>query len=88
MEQYIGQLHLQFAEDRAAVAQQLHGLARKSVASAAPDVGDLLIGLVGGQSNGRASASLGCGAHFPRVISGPAKTNVKSKSAEERHVDS
>ena len=88
MEQYLGQLHLQFVEGRAAVAQKLHSLARKGLVIAALELGDSLIGVVGGQSRGRASASLGDGAQLPKVIGGPAKKKVKSKSAEEKCVDS
>ena len=31
MEKYLGQLHVKFAEGRAAVAQQLHSIARENV---------------------------------------------------------
>ena len=47
MEQYLGQLHVEFAEGRAAVAQQLHLLAQKNVVFASMGDGDPGPGLPG-----------------------------------------
>ena len=92
MEQYLSQLHTEFAAGRAAVAQQLHRLAQRGLAIAAPEVGDLFIGVIGGQTKDQVCASPCDGAQLPGVIGGLVRPEsgkkVKVRSAEERGVDS
>ena len=92
MEQYLAQLHTEFAAGRAAVAQQLHRLAQKGLVIAAPEVGDLLIGVIGGQTRDQVIAPPCDGDLLPGVIGGLVRPesgkNKKSKSAELRGVDS
>ena len=49
LKQYLGQLNVHFADGRAAVAQQLHVLARHGMVNAHPSVGVLLVGKIGDQ---------------------------------------
>ena len=63
---------------------------------AASEFGDLLVRVIGSQTDGQMSASLGDGVQLPRLTGslkpgpggGGAKKKAKSKSAEERGVDS
>ena len=92
MGQYLSQVQTEFAVGRAAVAQQLHRLAHKGLVIAAPEAGDLLIGVIGGQTSGQVIAPLCVGGQLPGVIGGLVRPecgkNNKSKSAESRGVDS
>ena len=102
LEQYLGQLNVYFEEGRAAVAQNLHALKEHSLVIAHPCVGVQLLGKIGGQDAARVDASSGVGDLLPEVIGGSLpgsgggeakrqrakKHRAKTKTPEERHVDS
>ena len=108
LEQYLGQINVHFAEGRAAVAQQLHSMAKAHLGggallpgkvggleegrvNAAPEVGDLLTGVIGGSGPGceHCHTPPRARARQPsQPVGGGERARTRTRTAEERGVDS
>jgi len=87
VEQYMGQLHVKFAEGRAAVAQQLHSVVTSGRAFASRAVGDPRAGLARVVGGPRPVTSHTSSSRAPVPVAGRAPRR-SAKSAEDRCVDS